>query len=113
MSAGVMVPVIVPAEAADLIHELGLGRPVEEMIEHTRQVVAGLYSIEIEAWYEQAAEDRPPLPHVTVIAWRDGCRTPADEAMEREWFAWCAQAYAPEVKQHVSFVVQGRGEHGR
>jgi len=52
MSAAVMVPVTMPAEAVELIQELGLRRPVEEMIEHTRQTVAGLRAIEIEVWYE-------------------------------------------------------------
>jgi len=102
-----------PAEAVELIQELGLRRPVEEMIEHTRQTVAGLRAIEIEVWYEQDSEDQPPLPHVTVIAWRDGHRSSPDSATEREWFQWCVRTYPPDVKKHVSFAVQCRGDYGR
>ncbi|HKI38071.1 MAG TPA: hypothetical protein VKA46_39825 [Gemmataceae bacterium] len=105
MSAGVLVPVSMPAEARELIQELGLRGPVEEMIEHTRQAVAGLRSIEIEAWYEHE-EDRTPLPHVTVIGWRDGHRSAADDVTEREWFEWAVRTYPPEVKLHLSFALQ-------
>ena len=70
MSFGVLVPVNIPDEAAIIIDDLGLRRPVEEMIDHTRQTVSGLLSIEIEAWYEHDGDDRPPLPHLTVIGWR-------------------------------------------
>jgi len=113
MSTGVLVPVTMPAEAAELIEQLGLRRPIEEMIDHTRQAVAALQSIEIEAWYEHDLEDLPPLPHITVIAWRDGHRSPADDATEREWFEWSVRTYPPEVKRHVSFAVQCRGDYGR
>lgn len=106
MSAVVQVPVTMPAEAIELIDELGLRHPVEEMIEHTRQAVTELRSIEIDVWYEYDMEDRPPLPHLTVIAWRDGHRSSADEATEREWFGWSVRTYPPEVKQHISFAVQ-------
>lgn len=113
MSAEVLAPVSMPAEAVELVQQLGLRRAVEEMIEHTRQAVAGLRSIEVEAWYEQDADDQPPLPHITVIAWRDGHRSATDEATERQWFEWCVRSYPPEVKQHVSFAVQCRGDYGR
>ena len=83
------------------------------MIDHTRQTVSGLLSIEIEAWYEHDGDDRPPLPHLTVIGWRDGHRSAADEVIEREWFDWSIRTYPPDVKQHISFAAQYRGDHGR
>ncbi len=113
MSADVQVPVIMTPDAAELIQQLGLRRPIEEMIEHTRQAVPALCAVELEDWYEEAGEDSPPLPHLTIIAWHDGDRATADEATERELFAWCVRNYPPEVKQHVSFAVQGREGHGR
>jgi hypothetical protein len=108
-----LVPVTVPADAMELIEGLGLRGPVEEMIEHTRQSVAGLHAIEIEPWYERDGDDQPPLPHVTLIAWREGRRSSADDDDERDWFQWCVRTYPPEVKRCVSFAVQCRGDHGR
>lgn len=111
MSATAQVPVEMAPGAAELIRELGLRRQVEEMIEHTRQTVAGLRSIEIDVWYEHDPEDRPPLPHLTVIGRRDGHRPSADSGTERDWFEWSVRTYPPEVKQHVSFTVRYRGDH--
>jgi hypothetical protein len=113
MKADVLVPVIIPDEARATIDELGLRRQVGEMIEHTQQAVTGLHSIEIEVWYERDVEDHPPIPHVTIIGWREGHRSKGDEVTEREWFDWSVRTYPPEVKQHISFVVQYRGDHGR
>ena len=109
MSAAIVVPVTMTTEAVELIEELGLRRPLEEMIEHTRQTIGQLQSIEIEPWYEQDSNDQPPLPHLTVIGWRMGAPSEDDRVAEREWFEWCVKTYPPSVKQHVSFAVQRRG----
>ncbi len=60
-------------------------REFEEMLEHTRQTVAGLHSIEVEAWDDPS---EPGQPHVVITAWRDGAGLEPIARGDERWERW-------------------------
>ena len=59
-----------------------------------------------------AAFDRSRL-RLQPLAQRRHDQSSDDEVTEREWFDWSVYTYPPEVKQHISFALQCRGDYGR
>jgi hypothetical protein len=105
------IPVVIRPEAAARIEQLGIQREVEQMLEHTRQSVPGLESIEVEAWDD---EFEPGQPHLSIVGWRPGCSSSgADFDPETEWGSWFVRAFQPEVVRWFSFYICYRNEHAR
>ena len=109
MAAISTVPVTITSEAAARIAELGMQSELEQMIEHTRQVVPHLLCMEVvlEGPYETHDE-----PYVTIEA---TCGGPVDdnEMTEGEWGDWKMETFPPQVYQHFSMMVLSETDNGR
>lgn len=94
------VPVTIAPQAAELINELGLRDAIEQMIEHTRQVVPDLQTIELGR--EIQPSDCPEDRYVVIEAWRTG-PTPLEDPTDDEWREWFLRAFPPKVTAWVVF----------
>ena len=112
MSTIVQIPIEETPEASTLIDQLGKRPEMEAIIEHTRQTVPGLHSIEISVWYDHD-EDKGP-PHLVITGWRERGRLSRDDFQgEWDWAQWFIRAFPPDAKFLLSFEIQYRGSHGR
>jgi hypothetical protein len=100
------VPVTVRPEADELINELGLRGAINQMIEHTRQVVADLHSIEVTR--ELLLAERPEERRVVIEAVRTG-PTPPEDPTDKEWQEWLLQSFPRDVSGRVIFLLFDRG----
>jgi hypothetical protein len=101
------VPVTITPEATARLAELGMLAELEQMLEHTRQVVPGLRKIEvnINLPYETHTDIGIGIEAYSTLAYVPGDRTHWD------WGAWKVRAFPPEVCEHFSFGLMYEGSH--
>jgi hypothetical protein len=109
MAAPTTVPVEVSADAAARIKELGMQREFERMLEHTKQTVSDLQSIEV-TLYDDPYE--PGEPRMVITAWREGPGTIADPT-RANWVDWYVETLPPDICRWFGFQVDYRTDHGR
>ena len=99
MNTGTDVPLTVTDEAGGLIARLGMQRQFEQMIEHTRQTVPGLKSIEVVADFGPCGDD----PGIIIWSHRPD-PGPGDDRTDRKWGEWQISEFPPEVWSHFSML---------
>lgn len=104
------IPIIMQPPAAARVRELGIGSQLQEMFEHTKEVVPGLQSIEVEAWDDPS---EPGQPHLMLIAWRDDPTLNDEYSIKTAWGTWFVRSFHPDVLRWFSFWVYCRGIHDR
>jgi hypothetical protein len=93
------IPETIAPEAAAHVDKLGLRHVMNQMIDHMKQVVAGLRRIVVTYDARPYAPEDDPL----VVIW--GCRddSPQDSAEdhpEREFIQWQIRTFSPDESSH-------------
>jgi hypothetical protein len=109
MAASTAVSVEVTPEAAARIEQLGLRPEFEKMVEHTKQTVDDLQSIEVVV-YDDPYE--PGEPRMVITAWRSGPGSVDDPTWDR-WVDWAVRTFPPDVCRWFGFHVSYRRDYGR
>jgi hypothetical protein len=101
------VQVTITPEAAARVAELGMQAELEQMLEHTRQVVAGLRKIVVDITlpYDTGTEIGIGIEAYTTIPFVRGDLTDWD------WGVWKARTFPPEVCEHFSFGITNEVHH--
>ena len=97
MTATTMVPVNITPEAQARVEELGFQAQLARMIEHVRQVVPQLVSIEVEDFW-RADEHGPSgvcIRAMTNMPWQETFKKPYDLGR------WRVTTFPPEVLEHI------------
>jgi hypothetical protein len=103
------VHVRVADDAAARIKELGLEKEFEAMLEHAKQAVPDLRSIEVNLYYDPG---EPGEPRAVITAWQKG--TPAlDDPTEKNWDHWVVRTFSPDVHRWFSFEALSWDNYGR
>ena len=109
MPATETIPLTITPEAAAHVAELGLREPFEQMLEHARQTIPGLRSLEVNL--------QPPYDigggECVII---DAYVTPptgTNDPREREFNWWKSSTYSPEVSQHFCLLTTFQDCHAR
>jgi hypothetical protein len=87
------IPVTVTPEAAARVAELGMQAELEQMLEHTRQAVPGLLSIEVQ---EAPPYDTGDESTIVIEATR-GDRFQESDRTDTEWGDWEINTFPPDV----------------
>ncbi len=103
------VPVTITPEAAARAAELGLQREVEMIVDHLKQNVADLSSIEVEeAWPYDTGDETNVLINAYVNR-----RWTADDPT-KAWFRdWKINTFPPRVCWYLSTLILFAPNHGR
>ncbi len=112
MSTLTTVPVRISDEAAAHVAALGLRREMDQMIDHMKQVVAGLRSVVVT--YEENPEDAQIDPLVVICGYEDAeARASGDIAIYHELDRWVRQTFPPEVWACFVMMLTSRDADGR
>jgi hypothetical protein len=107
MSITTIVPINVTPEAASRVADLGMQRELEQMLEHTRQVVPGLQAIKVSLAPPYDTGDEPRVVIEPTMVNSNG----PDNSAEKEWDRWIVNAFSPDVGQHFCLLtVYGAGD---
>jgi hypothetical protein len=109
MAAPTTVQVEVVPDAAARIQALGMQREFEMMVDHTKQTVAELHSIEV-TLYNDPYE--PGEPRMVITAWREGPGSVDDDTWDN-WTDWVIHSFPPDVYPWFGFHVSYRHNNGR
>jgi hypothetical protein len=109
MAMAASIPLQVAPEAVARVAELGMQQEFEAMLEHARQTVANLRSLEVTLYHD---EYEPGQPRVVITAWKHGDPS-EEETTERDWDAWVVRAFSPDVFRWFSFDALYWDHHGR
>ncbi len=93
MATTTAIPLTVSPEASARIAELGMQAEFEQMLEHTRQTVPRLHSIEVILAYDPC----PTVEPMVVIEPHRDEPPPGDDPTDREWAAWQSSTFPPNV----------------
>ncbi len=114
MALSLQVPIHVSPEAEAYVEELGLGRELDLMLEHTRSVVPGVRSVAVTLDINREggddivliwAEIKDPGPDVARMA---------DERPEVRWDEWVIDTFSPDVHRHFCMMLRHlAGDDGR
>jgi hypothetical protein len=101
MAALTTVPITVEPDAAARVAELGMQAELQQMIEHTRQVVPHLQNVRVvlEPPYDTGDE-----PYLTIYSTRGGSYN-GDDPTQREWGRWKVTTFSPDVCRHFAMLV--------
>jgi hypothetical protein len=111
MATNTEIPVTFTPEATERIAELGLQAEVQQMIEHTKEVIPDAVAINVEDWYDY---DSGGPPNLTVVAWRPGVsQSLEDYAAQDEWSLWLIRQFPASVSRWITFDLLFQDEHGR
>ncbi len=94
MSTTTNIPITITPEAAAYVAELGLQKEFEQMLEHARQTIPGVRSIQA-SYYSGYNVDTPGIDiEATVSDYEAAC-----EARD-EWGVWRLTAFPPQTGEH-------------
>lgn len=107
MSSTASIPIVVQPEAAARVAELGRKAELQQMIEHVRQAVPGLRSIEVvlSPPYDLGDTDR-----VVVEATMEDPGL-EDDPTNRELGRWQVETFPPEVCEHFCILTLYGPDH--
>lgn len=108
--ATVTVPVTIAEEAATRVAELGMQSELDRMLEHTKQAVPGLRSIEVTLEYDYEEIDRGPI--ITLWCHRND-PGPIRDLTNWNWGAWFVETFPPEVCEHFVMLSCYENSDGR
>jgi hypothetical protein len=87
------IPMTVTPEAAERVAELGMQAELERMLEHTRQTVPGLRSVEVQLALPYDTGDETSIIIRATMDDPHGEYDPTDS----EWGAWKVSTFPPDV----------------
>lgn len=93
MASPMTIPVQVEEDAAARIAELGLQSEFERILEHAKQTITDLRSIEVTR-YDDPHEPGPP--RVLITAWLNGDPT-QEHATQEQWDRWVIDTMPSKV----------------
>jgi hypothetical protein len=107
MSALPTVPVTITPEAVARLAELGMQAELEQMLEHVRQAVPQLRSIDVEP---REPHDTGEEPGISIRVWT---RLPWQQvnAVSRPLARWRRETFPPHVSEHLWISVLCGGNH--
>ncbi len=90
------VPIHVTPEAAARVAELGMQAELDRMLEHTRQTVPGLRSIEVQLAlpYDTGDDTTIIIQPTSDVPFRP------DDPIQREWDEWQMNTFSPDIYRH-------------
>jgi hypothetical protein len=99
MSTTTTLPVTISTEALSFVNRLGQNDELEQMIDHARQSVPGLRSIEVVL--DEPSEDMP----AGIVLWthRDNIGSDNDPT-HRNWIDWIAATFPPDVCENFTLL---------
>jgi hypothetical protein len=109
MAAPTTLPVEVTPAAAARIEELGMQREFEQMLEHTKQTVTELHSIEVTLFNDPY---EPGEPRLVITVRREGPGSVDDPTWDN-WTDWVIHSFPPDVYRWFGFHVSYRHDNGR
>lgn len=109
MAVPLTVPIEVKPEATARIEDLGMQSEFEQMLEHTRQTVTDLQSIDVSVYNDPYEPDEP---RIVITAWKEGPGT-VDDPTRATWVNWYVEAFPPGVCRWFSFEVAYRTDDER
>ena len=109
MATTTAIPITIAPEAAARVAALGMQRELELMVEHSKQAVPGLQSLEVTLEIDPDGSDDP---RVVLWARRDDPNVGNDRT-EWRWDEWMVQSFPPEVCQHYVLVTTYGAANGR
>jgi hypothetical protein len=103
------VPITILPEAAQRVAELGMQAELECMLEHTRQTVPGLRSIEVQLAlpYDTGNETT-----IVIEAARDDPHLDYDPT-DMDWGGWQVDTFPPDVCRYFVMMSVYRPDHER
>jgi hypothetical protein len=103
------VPLTVTPEAAAHVAELGMQREFEQMLEHVRQTVPGLVTIEVELAEPYDTGDEPSV----LIQPTMKEPNPLTDTTEEDYIAWVVRTFPGEVCVHFCMMTRYETPNGR
>ena len=109
MSSATEIALSISPEAAARVAELGLQREFEQMLEHARQTIPGLYRLEaaVPPLYDLGGE-----PGVVIDAFVPDRGLPYNPA-QAEYGRWQVRTFPPEVCEHFTLLTNHGPPPGR
>ena len=102
MATTATVPVLITPEAQARVDELGMQGELTAMLEHTRQTVRGLVSIDVERYDDPEGADEP---RVVVTAWRYDPDW-INDSTRAQWRDWFVRTFSGDVRWNFGFSVR-------
>jgi hypothetical protein len=100
MTKATIVPVTLTPEATARVAELGMRSQLDQMLEHTRQSIPDLLSIEVKLDEPYNPGD---TPRVIIEARRAG-RLLLPDRTEWDWGGWKVSTFPPEVAEQFLMI---------
>ena len=110
MSQTIAAALTTTPEAASLVSELGLQDSLEQMLEHARQTIPGLYALTVSLLprYDEPGE----IDAIIIDAFSDDPAV-AKTPFSREWGRWQIDTFPPDVWQHFTLFDHYVPDHAR
>jgi hypothetical protein len=109
MAVPTTIPVTITPEAAARAAELGIQADIERIIEHARNTVPGLRSLEVSI---RECYDSYEETGILIHGGRDVSYRP-DDPTERQWDKWVISTFPPQVLEHFTVLFSyGAGHAG-
>jgi hypothetical protein len=109
MTIPATVPVTITPEAAEFVQEKGYRRELEQMIEHTLQVVPGLRSVRVVREIDWTGGD----DYINLEALRDPVADPVVDAVETDWLHWRSMTFPVDVSILFAMTAYDKESNGR
>jgi hypothetical protein len=104
------IPITITPEAAGQAAAYGLRRELDELIEHTRQVIPDLDSIEVT---RHVIFEEPELPRIIVTARRHGPPGPEHRQLWRDWLRPIWDRFPTRAYEVIQLDIQYRNDGPR
>jgi hypothetical protein len=109
MAMTTTIPIAIAPEAAARAAELGMESEFDAMVEHSKQAITGLQSLDVRLEIDPEGEDE-----VRVVLWaRREDRNVGNDKSEWHWDEWMVQSFPPEVCRHFVLVMTYGAADGR
>jgi hypothetical protein len=110
MATTAKVPITIAPDAADYVAELNLQREFEQMLEHAKQTVPGLRSINVTLVYDpETGYD----PRVIIEAMMPEPERPEEDETESNYSWWKINTFPPAVFMHFCMMTVYEARDGR
>jgi hypothetical protein len=103
------IPVTVTSKAAERVAELGMQAELERMLEHTRQKVPGLRSIEVQLALPYDTGDETSI---VIQARRDNPHL-SNDPTDWDWGGWKVDTFPPDVCRYFVMLSVYEPDHAR
>ncbi|MCI0463269.1 MAG: hypothetical protein L0Z62_40500 [Gemmataceae bacterium] len=109
MSAPVPIPVTVDPEAAERVAELGMQAELEHMLEQARQLIPGLWRLQVA--FGTPSDTGSDLP-VIIEAYRDPAGRQPDDQTWHRYNQWQMTTFSLDVCRHFRLLIRDETYNG-